>query len=133
VRIRGEFLFYGLFRINLFRLEDFFGDGFPCAGGGIIAAIEATAIALVAGGYVLLDADEEDVHVAIGEDFFYVLEVFAGFAFEGESAAAAAIGVDLAGLEGFFEGVSVHVGLHEDLAVGDVLDDQGDQAGGVEF
>jgi hypothetical protein len=137
VCIRGnksfDFVFAKLFWIDFFGLEDFFGDGFPLAGGGIISSIEAAAIALVAGGDILLDADQDDIHVAVGQDFLDVLKVFAAFAFEGEAAAAAAKGVDFAGLQRLFQGSAVHVGLHENLAVGDVLDDQRDQAVGVEF
>jgi len=121
------------FGIDFFRLEDFFGDCSPAVGGGIVSAIEAAAISLVAGGNVLIDADQHDVHVAIGQDFLDVLKVAAAFAFEGESATAAAIGVNLAGLEGFVEGGAVHPGHHENLPAGGVLDDQRDQAVGVEF
>lgn len=81
----------------------------------------------------LFDLDQHHVAVAIGEDRFHKLKVPAGFAFQRKPSPAAAVGVNFSGLDRLVERFAVHPGHHENLAVGVVLHDQGNQAGGVKF
>ena len=111
-----------------------------CAEGGFAvfgdgdAAEEAGAVAGVAGsGAFLIDAEDESVLVAIGEDFDDFLDVAAFFAFVPEPLAAAAEVDGFAEGEGEAEGFLVHEGDHEDGAGDGVDGDGGDEAIGVEF
>jgi len=84
-------------------------------------------------GAFLIDAEDERVLVAIGEDFDDFLDVAAFFAFVPEPLAAAAEVDGFAEGEGEAEGFLVHEGDHEDGAGDGVDGDGGDEAIGVEF
>ena len=119
--------------VVFFGLVDGCEGGFAVIGDGD-AAEEAGAVAGVAGtGAFLIDAEDERVLVAIGEDFDDFLDVAAFFAFVPEPLAAAAEVDGFAEGEGEAEGFLVHEGDHEDGAGDGVDGDGGDEAIGVEF
>jgi len=119
--------------VDLFRLENLLADKFPIIRSFLIFAEEAAVKAFMAGGAGLLDLDEQNILIAIDGDGFDGLDVPAGFAFEPELISAAAEEMGFAGLDGFFEGIAVHPGHHEDLAGIDVLNDGGNKPAGIEF
>ena len=119
--------------VVLFGRVDGFEGGFAVIGDGD-AAEEAGPVAGVAGTVAfLIDAEDEGVLVAIGEDFDDFLDVAAFFAFVPEPLAAAAEVDGFAEGEGEAERFLVHEGDHEDGAGDGVDGDGGDEAIGVEF
>jgi hypothetical protein len=86
----------------------------------------------VAGDTHLLDPDQETVAVAVGGHRADMLDVAGGLALLPVAAAGATPEPGAAGGEGAPDGLRVHPGDHQDGAVGVVLDNRREQAGGVE-
>ncbi len=97
------------------------------------SAVEAGEVAGVAGGAGLLDEGEQGVAVAVVAQLVDLLEVARGGALVPVLVARAAEEPGGAGLERPAERLGVHVGEHEDLAGGPLLDDARHEAPGVEL
>jgi hypothetical protein len=78
-----------------------------------------------------LHFEEESVSVAIDGDVDEAKHVAACLALPPKSIPRTAVEVDLASGKRGSEGLSIYVSHHEDPAVGDVLDDSGDEATGA--
>ena len=122
-----------MFLVDLVGVEDAVANDLPIVACFLVLAIEATVIAFVTSAANLIDADQDSVFIAIGKDGFNQGKVAAGFALKSKASAAAAEGVDLAGLDGFFECFLIHPKQDQNLAGFVVLNDGRDQAGGVPF
>jgi hypothetical protein len=119
--------------IHIFRLKEAgfsFLERFALALDG---AEEAGLVALVTGGTVLIDLDEEAIAIAIEGDVFHGLGVAAFLAFHPEFLTGAAPKVGLAGGDGALQGGTVHPSHHDDAAAFLFLHDGGNEAVGIKF
>src|SRR6185369_3118695 len=96
-------------------------------------AVEAAALAGVAGGTGRIDQRHQRVAVAVVAELAQVHEVPRSFALLPELVAGAAVEMEVAVLQRQFEGARAHVSEHQNLAAGEVLDDARHQALLVEF
>src|ERR1700757_80868 len=106
-------------------------DGMP----GAVAkyAEEARLKTLVAGGAVavLLDREQDGVVVAVDADFVDGLVVARLLALAPQAIARAREVAGVAGLDGFLEGLAVHVSDHQEASALIVLRDDRDDAAGL--
>lgn len=84
----------------------------------------------VAGGSDLVDANQERVVVAVGADFFDVLEVAGCRAFIPEFVTRTGEKPSRVRVERFLIAFGVHIGKHEDVASRVFHDNRGDEAFG---
>ncbi len=96
-------------------------------------AVEAAALAGVAGGPGRVDHRHQGVAVAVVAELAQVHEAARAFAFFPEFVAGAAVEVQVAGLERHFQRFRADVGEHQHLAGGEVLDHAGRQPPLIEF
>src|SRR5581483_2666484 len=95
---------------------------------GHLAAVEARALARVAGGPGRFDERDDRVRVAVVAQALNALHVAGALALVPELLARAAPEVRLAGLARPLQRLLVHVGEREHLACAGVLDDAGDES-----
>src|ERR671921_1078400 len=103
----------------------------PSRTGDLQLAVEAGALAGVAGRPLLVDEDQQRVAVAVQADVADPLAVPGGLALHPVLAPAARPVGGPAGGEGAVQRLVVHPGDHEHLTGVVLLDDGGDETGGV--
>src|SRR5918997_2885137 len=106
------------------------GEVSPSRTGDLQRAVEAGALAGVAGRALLVDQDQQGVAVAVQPDVADPLAVAGGLALHPVLAPAARPVGGPAGGEGAAQRLVVHPGDHEHLTGVVLLDDGGDQPGG---
>ena len=79
-------------------------------------------------GALRLHFDEHGIAVAISGDLFDGEAMAGAFAFEPQFAAGAAPEGGETGVDGFAEGLLIHVADHENASAGMILNDGGDEA-----
>ena len=110
------------------RIEDAFADDVVRITRGIQAPEETAAIPFMARRSPdLFDLDEQRVGVTVEEDFLHDLDVATFFTLAPQLITTAAEIADLARLQSFFPGRTVHVGQHQDIASGEILGDDRNQ------
>ncbi len=91
-------------------------------------AVEAGGIAQMAGGADGVGGDQQGVLIAVGGDGDQLEHMARALPLGPEALFAAAEEGDLAGRQGFIQGIPGHESLHQHLATGGMLDDGGDHA-----